>query len=84
MLTSFADDEALFDAIMAGASGYVLKQIRGSSSSAVRKVAAGQSLLDPRAARRVLERSRTGPAHDPRLAGLSEQERKILDLIAVG
>ncbi|WP_327116920.1 response regulator transcription factor [Streptomyces sp. NBC_01341] len=86
MLTSYADDEALFDAIMAGASGYVLKAIRGNELlSAVRDVAAGKSLLDPVATARVLERLREGKnGKDDRLAGLTEQERKILDLIGEG
>lgn len=88
MLTSFADDEALFDAIMAGASGYVLKAIRGNELlSAVRDVAAGKSLLDPVATARVLERLRDGGRGgrgDDRLAHLTEQERKILDLIGEG
>jgi two-component system response regulator DevR len=87
MLTSFSDDEALFDAIMAGASGYVLKAIRGSELlTAVRDVAAGRSLLDPVATARVLERLRGGnsPRTDDKLAGLTEQERKILDLIGEG
>lgn len=85
MLTSFADDEALFDAIMAGASGYVLKQIRGSELvDAIRKVASGQSLLDPNVTSRVLERLRTGAPEDKRLEGLTEQERRILDLLAEG
>ncbi len=91
MLTSYADDEALFDAIMAGASGYVLKAIRGSELlSAVRDVAAGKSLLDPDATRRVLERLRGGQGvpgaagGDDRLARLTEQERRILDLIGDG
>ncbi|MFD7911778.1 MULTISPECIES: response regulator transcription factor [unclassified Streptomyces] len=88
MLTSFADDEALFDAIMAGASGYVLKAIRGNELlSAVRDVAAGKSLLDPVATARVLERLRDGGRNgrgDDRLAHLTEQERKILDLIGEG
>ena len=84
MLTSFADDEALFDAIMAGAAGYVLKQIRGTDLvGAVRTVAAGGSLLDPRAAAAVMERMRTPRAADP-LAALTEQERRILDLIGEG
>jgi DNA-binding NarL/FixJ family response regulator len=84
MLTSFADDEALFDAIMAGASGYVLKQIRGTDLvGAVRTVAAGGSLLDPKAAAAVMERLRTPKAADP-LAGLTEQERRILELIGEG
>lgn len=85
MLTSFADDEALFDAIMAGASGYVLKQIRGTDLvDAIRKVAAGQSLLDPNVTTRVLERLRRGPEVDERLAHLTEQERRVLDLMAEG
>ena len=85
MLTSFADDEALFDAIMAGASGYVLKQIRGTDLvDAVKKVAAGQSLLDPALTNRVLERLRRGPEVDERLAHLTEQERRVLDLMAEG
>lgn len=85
MLTSFSDDEALFDAIMAGAAGYVLKDIRGSDLvGAVRDVAAGKSLLDPVATARVLERLRGGGRQDDRLASLSEQERKILDLIGEG
>jgi two-component system response regulator DevR len=85
VLTSFADDEALFDSIMAGAAGYLLKQIKGNDLvDAVRRVASGQSLLDPNVTARVLERLRNGPAQDERLARLSEQERKILDLIAEG
>ncbi|GAA2263269.1 response regulator transcription factor [Kitasatospora cystarginea] len=86
MLTSFSDDEALFDAIMAGASGYVLKAIRGTDLvSAVRDVAAGKSLLDPVATSRVLERLRDGgEKEDERLAQLTKQERRILDLIGEG
>ncbi|MET9519696.1 response regulator transcription factor [Streptomyces sp. NPDC002994] len=93
MLTSFADDEALFDAIMAGASGYVLKAIRGNELlTAVRDVAAGKSLLDPVATARVLERLRSGNGSgsgsgsrsDSRLSNLTDQERKILDLIGEG
>lgn len=87
MLTSFSDDEALFDAIMAGASGYVLKAIRGSELlSAVRDVAAGRSLLDPAATARVLQRLRdgSGPKPDDKLSGLTDQERRILDLIGEG
>src|ERR671927_1127441 len=81
ILTSYEDDEALFAAIMAGAAGYVLKQIRGTDLvDAVRRVAAGQSLLDPAVTQRVLTRLREGPAQDPRLAELTEQERKVLDL----
>jgi DNA-binding NarL/FixJ family response regulator len=88
MLTSYADDEALFDAIMAGASGYVLKAIRGSELlTAVRDVAAGRSLLDPVATARVLERLRDGDSGgqgDDKLAHLTDQERRILELIGEG
>jgi DNA-binding NarL/FixJ family response regulator len=85
ILTSFSDDEALFDSIMAGAAGYLLKQIKGTDLvDAVRRVASGQSLLDPSVTARVLERLRSGPKEDPRLARLTDQERKILDLIAEG
>ena len=87
MLTSFADDEALFDAIMAGASGYVLKQIRGSDLlGAVRTVAAGGSLLDARTTAQVMERLRSGQAAgaDDPLAELTDREREILDLIGEG
>jgi DNA-binding NarL/FixJ family response regulator len=85
MLTSYADDEALFDAIMAGAAGYVLKQIRENDLvDAVRKVAAGHSLLDPTVTARVLERLRRGPEVDERLAHLTEQEGRVLELMAEG
>jgi len=85
MLTSFADDEALFQAIMAGASGYVLKQIKGADVvEAVRSVAAGRSLLDPSVTARVVERLRKGSEEDELLARLSPQERNILRLIADG
>jgi DNA-binding NarL/FixJ family response regulator len=85
MLTSFADDEALFQSIMAGASGYVLKQIRGADLlDAIRRVAAGQSLLDPAITAQVLERLRRGNEEDERLAHLTPQERNILELIAEG
>jgi DNA-binding NarL/FixJ family response regulator len=85
MLTSFSDDEALFQAIMAGAAGYLLKQVKGTDLvDAVRRVAAGQSLLDPAVTARVLERIRTPPPADERLARLTDQERRILDLIADG
>lgn len=85
MLTSFADDEALFSAIMAGASGYVLKQIRGNDLvDAVRRVAAGESLLDPQVTRQVLERLRAPAQAEDELSGLSPQERKILELIGEG
>ncbi|HET6951725.1 MAG TPA: response regulator transcription factor [Acidimicrobiales bacterium] len=84
MLTSFADDEALFDSIMAGAAGYVLKQVRGSDLvDGVRRVAAGQSLLDPTVTARVLERLRRGPEEEQGVH-LTDQERRILDLLAEG
>lgn len=85
MLTSFADDEALFASIMAGASGYILKQVHGNDLvGALRRVGAGESLLDPAVTGRVLERLRNPqPAMDP-LEGLSGQERRILDLISDG
>ena len=85
MLTSFADDEALFQAIMAGASGYVLKQIKGADVvEAVRAVADGRSLLDPSVTARVVERLRNGQEEDELVARLSPQERNILRLIADG
>jgi len=85
MLTSFGDDEALFDAIMAGAAGYVLKQIRGTDLvGAVRTVASGQSMLDPRAASQLMARLRDQSARQDPLAGLSAQERRILELIGEG
>jgi DNA-binding NarL/FixJ family response regulator len=86
MLTSFSDDEALFGAIMAGASGYLLKQVAGVDLiGAVRAVAAGGSLLDPKATALVLDRLRHGrEPEDPRYASLSPQERRILELIADG
>jgi DNA-binding NarL/FixJ family response regulator len=85
MLTSYADDEALFAAIMAGAAGYVLKQVGGTDLvEDIRRVAAGQSLLDPALTQRIIERMQAGPEEDPRLAGLTPQERRILDLIAEG
>ncbi|MEU3194249.1 response regulator transcription factor [Streptomyces sp. NPDC006992] len=86
MLTSFDDEEALLDSIMAGASGYVLKQIQGSDLvSAVRTVAQGQSLLDPRAATRLMDRLRGGPQEEPdALLGLTDREREILVLIGEG
>ena len=84
MLTSYADDEALFAAIMAGAAGYVLKQV-GSANllEALRRVANGQSLLDPALTERVIERM-TNPEEDSLLATLTPQERRILDLVAKG
>jgi len=85
MLTSYADDEALFDSIMAGASGYCLKDIRGTDLiGAVRTVAEGRSLLDPVATARVMAKLRDGRQSDQRLAQLSAQERRILELIGEG
>ncbi len=86
MLTSYQDDEALFNAIMAGASGYLLKQVRGTDLlEAIRTVAAGGSLLDPAVTQRVLERIRSGNAREPEeLASLTPQERRILELVAQG
>ena len=85
MLTSFADDEALFDAILAGASGYVLKQVRGADIlGAVRTVAAGGSLLDPGTTARVMQRLRDQATAEDPLAGLSDQERRVLELIGEG
>ncbi|GAA2895637.1 response regulator transcription factor [Streptomyces mexicanus] len=87
MLTSFDDEEALLDSIMAGASGYVLKQIRSSDLvSAVRTVARGQSLLDPSAATRLMARMRGGQQQEEpdALPGLTDREREILALIGEG
>jgi len=85
ILTSYDDDEALFAAILAGAAGYVLKQVTGNDLlDGVRRVAQGQSLIDPSLVARVLERVRSGPDVHPELASLTEQERKILALIAEG
>jgi DNA-binding NarL/FixJ family response regulator len=85
ILTSYEDDEALFAAIMAGASGYILKQVRGNDLvDGIRRVAAGQSLLDPAVTARVLERIRKGPDQPDELRDLTDQERRILLLIAEG
>jgi len=87
MLTSFADDEALFSSIMAGASGYVLKQVKsGDLLRAIRAVGAGDSLLDPSVTNAVLDRLRKGKhlMKDEKLARLSPQEERILQLIAEG
>ena len=85
ILTSYDDDEAIFAAVLAGAAGYVLKQIRGANLvDAIRQVAAGQSLLDPAVTARVLQRIREGRKEDDRLSSLNAQERKILLLIAEG
>ena len=84
MLTSFADDEAVYAAIMAGAAGYILKQVRGNDLvDAVRRVGRGESLLDPAVTARVLDRLRRR-ADDDELAGLTDQEKKLLALIADG
>jgi two-component system response regulator DevR len=84
MLTSFADDEAVYAAIMAGAAGYVLKQVRGTDLvDAVRRVGRGESLLDPAVTARVLDRLRRR-GEDDELAGLTDQEKRLLDLIAQG
>lgn len=89
MLTSFDDEDALLDAIMAGAAGYVLKQIKGSDLvSAVRTVATGQSMLDPATTARLMHSLRdpeaAKPPEDERLAVLSDRERSVLDLIGEG
>lgn len=85
MLTSFADEEALFNAVMAGASGYVLKQIKGGDLvSAIRTVASGQSLLDPRSTQRMLDRLRRDADRADPLKGLTDHERRILELIGEG
>lgn len=85
MLTSFADDDALVEAIVAGAAGYILKQVRGNELvKAVRTVATGESLLDPITTTKLLDRLRADATRKDPFAGLSEQERKILELIAEG
>lgn len=85
MLTSYSDDEALFEAIMAGAAGYLLKQIRGNELvDAIRTVAAGRSLLDPAVTQKVLERIRAGTSEDADVAQLTDQERRIFELIGEG
>jgi DNA-binding NarL/FixJ family response regulator len=85
MLTSYADEEALMSAILAGASGYLLKRIDSTELIySVRKVGRGESLLDPEMVTKLFSRLRGGAPSDPLLSKLSEQERKILDLIAAG
>ncbi|MEO5853085.1 MAG: response regulator transcription factor [Nocardioides sp.] len=85
ILTSYDDDEALFAAIMAGAAGYILKQVGGNDLlETVRRVAAGQSMLDPAVTAQVLDRVRTGPRADPVLDRLTAQEQRILELIGEG
>jgi two-component system response regulator DevR len=85
ILTSYDDNDAIFAAVMAGAAGYLLKQIRGSNLvEAIRQVAAGKSLLDPTVTERLLTRLREGTPQDERLASLTQREREILALIADG
>ncbi|MCY7325875.1 MAG: response regulator transcription factor [Microbacteriaceae bacterium] len=85
MLTAYDDDEAIYAAVMAGASGYIIKDIRsGGLIESVRKVAAGHTLMDPSLKRRVVDRMRDEGNQDPRLATLSEREREVLALIADG
>ena len=85
ILTSYDDNDAIFAAVMAGAAGYLLKEIRGTSLlDAIRQVAAGKSLLDPSVTERLLARLRDGVPSDPRMASLSEREKEILALIAEG
>jgi two-component system, NarL family, response regulator DevR len=85
ILTSYDDDEALFSAIMAGAAGYILKQVRGTALvDTVRRLAAGQSMLDPGVTAKVLERLRTGPADEATIDQLTAQEHRILELVADG
>jgi DNA-binding NarL/FixJ family response regulator len=85
MLTSFADEEALMSAILAGASGYVLKRVKGSDLVAdIRRVGSGESLLDPEMTDKLFERLRSGPKTDPLLSKLSDQEREIVAHIAEG
>lgn len=85
MLTSFADEEALLSAILAGAAGYVLKRVKGTDLvNDIRRVGAGESLLDPELTEKLFERLRSGPKSDPLLARLSDREREIVALIAEG
>jgi DNA-binding NarL/FixJ family response regulator len=85
MLTSYADEEALMASIMAGAAGYVLKRVRGADLiEDIRRVARGESLLDPAMVQRLFDRLRHGAREDPKLAALTDQERRIVTLIAEG
>jgi DNA-binding NarL/FixJ family response regulator len=85
MLTSFADDEALFASIMAGAAGYLLKEVRGRDIvGSVKRAARGESLLDPALTQKLIDRMRTGGPEDERLSRLTERERRVLDLVAEG
>lgn len=85
MLTSFTDEQAMMDAILAGASGYVVKDIKGMElAKAIKEVGAGRSLLDNRAAAVMMQRLRRNTEPDGPMAGLTEQERKLLDLLGDG
>jgi DNA-binding NarL/FixJ family response regulator len=85
ILTSYDDDKALFSAIMAGAAGHLLKQVAGADLvTTVRHVAEGNSLIDPALTARVLDRLRHGEPQSPELAGLSEREREVFELVAEG
>ena len=85
MLTSFTSDEAMLDAILAGASGYVVKDIKGMElAKAIKEVGAGRSLLDNRAAAALMAKLRGGAEHSDPLSGLSDQERVLLDLLGEG
>jgi two-component system, NarL family, response regulator DevR len=85
MLTSYADDEALYSAVLAGAAGFILKNVRGTAlSESVKRVAAGDSLLDPKAVATVVQRITNPRTAEPQLESLSPQERRLLDLVAQG
>ncbi|MGK8524979.1 response regulator [Nocardia asteroides] len=85
ILTSFTDEQAMLDAILAGASGYVVKDIKGMElAKAIKEVGAGRSLLDNRAAAALMQRLRMNTQQDGPLAGLTDQERKLLDLLGEG
>jgi DNA-binding NarL/FixJ family response regulator len=85
VLTSFADDEALFAAVMAGAAGYLLKEVRGRDIvGSVKRAARGESLLDPALTQKLIDRMRTADPGDERLARLTTRERRVLDLVAEG
>ncbi|NKY30861.1 response regulator [Nocardia gamkensis] len=85
ILTSFTDEQAMLDAILAGASGYVVKDIKGMElAKAIKEIGAGRSLLDNRAAAALMQRLRTNTHQDGPLAGLTDQERKLLDLLGEG